>query len=296
VFFLTLLTSALAVADPAVAQTTAAPAPTATPAAAPVDAHPEWAELPSEAREELECLDRAEHPTPEIIERWHRKVPPSFIARGRVVGGFFMGGDDKGPAPKPTGANADNPNVGLGFGWDAGAMGTLGLLHPLQLDGAVRYFHGGESSMMHADVTAGFAFRTYGDRWVEAGATAGGGIVHSWDSHCQTRRKDWVLQGGFKLLRETLNQPSASRSVPALQLGLSSHHLAGSAVDFSLAGLWAPSQKAYGGQLSFGASRVLIAIHVPVNWLYTSMNMGTLMGHDVRMWWFTVDLGVALEL
>jgi hypothetical protein len=285
------LTLALAAALSAAPGAASAEAP--APPAPAADPHPEWADLPGEVREQLECEDRAEHPTPAIIEAWRAKVPPSFLLRARAVGGVYVGGDGRGPAPRPTGA--ENPNTGFDVGWQAGAAATLALLHPLQLDGAFRYFHGGSSSTMQADVTAGFALRTYGERWVKAGATAAGGVVHSWDSHCQTRRKDWVIQGGLKLLHETLKQPRASRSIPALQVGLSSHHLAGSAVDFSIAGLWAPGQKAYGGQLSFGASRTLIAIHVPVDWLYTSMNMGALVGHDVSLWWLTLDLGVAFE-
>jgi hypothetical protein len=286
------LSLVLAAAFAAAPRAASAEAPLA--AAAPVaDPHPEWADLPEEVREQLACEDRAAHPTPAILETWRTKVPPSFLLRARAVGGVYVGGDSRGPAPRPTGA--DNPNTGLDVGWQAGAAATLALLHPLQLDGALRYFHGGSSSMLQADVTAGFAFRTYGERWVKAGATAAGGVVHSWDSHCQTRRKDWVIQGGLKLLHESLKQPSASRSIPALQVGLSSHHLAGSAVDFSIAGLWAPGEKAYGGQVSFGASRTLIAIHVPVDWLYTSMNMGALVGHDVSLWWMTLDLGVAFE-
>jgi hypothetical protein len=277
--------SAQAAPEPPVAAAPAAPS-------AAVDPHPDWATLPEEAREELECLERVAHPTPAIVEEWHRTVPPSFIVRGRVVAGGFMGGDGRGPAAKIPGAS----NVGLDYGYDLAAAGTLALLHPLQLDGAVRYMGGGSSSQLQADVTAGFAFREYGDRWVPAGATAGGGVVHSWSSHCQTRRNDFVLQAGLKLFRETLTQPEVSRSIPALQLGLASHHLAGSAVDSAFAVLWAPGQKACGAQVSFGASRLLIAIPIPVDWLYTGMNLGALVGSGARLWWMTVDLGVAFEL
>ena len=95
---------------------------------------------------------------------------------------------------------------------------------------------------------------------------------------------------------ETIRSPGASRTIPALQLGFASHHLAGSAVDFSVAGLWSPTKSAYGGQLSFGASKLLIAIEIPVKWIYTNMSFGGLFGPEVADWWATLDLGLALEL
>ncbi len=224
------------------------------------------------------------------------KVPSKFLAQVQGTLGGFMGGGFggsyhyDGPAKDPA---------TFGARWNGSVRGDVDLLHPLWLGGTLTYFAGDNRSAVQLDAIAGLSWRTYGPRWVQAGRqvttlSGGGAIVHAWDSHCQLRREESTLFGGFK----TQLAGGAAKGEPdphnwfALQVGYLSTFRVKKLIAWSVAALFDPYHVAYGGQFHMGGT----GLYSLPDWLYMGTQGGLLVGGGVTGGWFTFDLGVKLEL
>lgn len=218
------------------------------------------------------------------------QVPSRFLAQiqatgGGVVGGGFGGsyGYD-GPASDPS---------TMGAGWNAAVRGDVDLLHPLWLGGTLTYISGMGRAALQLDALAGLSFRRYGPRWVPAGVVANEYMVAKWDGHCQLRREESTLFGGFKTqlaFGAGPGQPDP-RNWFALQVGYLSTFKVNNLLGWSVAGLWDPYHGAYGGQFHMGGT----GLYSLPRWLYMGMQGGALVG-GVSGVWATLDLGVKLEI
>ncbi|MBI5609891.1 MAG: hypothetical protein HY902_13545, partial [Deltaproteobacteria bacterium] len=171
-------------------------------------------------------------------------VPSKYLAQVQGTLGGYMGGGFggsyhyDGPAKDP---------FTFGARWNGSLRGDVDLLHPLWLGGTLTYFAGDNRSAVQLDAIAGLSWRTYGPRWVKAGTqvtSMGGGTYHvaSWDSHCQLRREESTLFGGFK----TQLAGGAAKGEPdphnwfALQVGYLSTFRVNKLISWSVAGLFDP--------------------------------------------------------
>lgn len=251
--------------------------------------------LPPDVRAELLCEREGDKSVLENLERMKERVPDHYIAwlRAGLSG--------------TLGAGSDSSGVGLGAHVD----GSLGLLHPLYLGANVRWM---SATQVQLDALVGFNFRSYGNKWIKAGASVTGRVAYSWSSNCQVRRTDYaVVAGGKYLLQEAARGPQltitesdaagripGARHITALQLGVQqverrTANSPGGGWSFSL--LYDPLNEGYGAQGGFQGQGIILFFPGP-KMAYTGVSAGAMFSrnYDSLPFWLTLDLGVAFEL
>lgn len=247
--------------------------------------------MPRDARAEVICRRDGDFSVAENLAAAKEKVPGRYNA-------WLRGG-----ATVSTGTVADT----VGFGYGAVAEASVGLLHPFYLGGGVRWMPSmGPSSSVQLDAVAGIALRSFGTKWIKAGANAVGGAVLSWSGNCQVRRTDYVLVGGGKYLRlagapeqaglgtvETTQVMAAQVGIQQIQRRNARSRQGG----WNLSALYDPFNQGWGMQAGFSGQGLLVFIPGP-DFVYTGMSAGILLSPNYATTpiWATLDLGVAFEL
>lgn len=264
--------------------------------AQPLDRDADIRGLPPEVRGEILCERNGDLSVPENRENLLAEVPDRYVAwlRAGMSGGLGSGAD----------------KTGLGMG--AQVEASVGLLNPFYLGGGFRWL---SATQIHVDAVAGFNFRTYGTKWIKAGVSTSGSVVHAWSSNCQVRRTDYAIVAGGKYLLRTAEvgpylpiiegpepgQPLVGTAhMTALQLGI--QHVERRSARSPLGGwslslLYDPINVGYGAQGSYQAQGLLLFFPGPKA-VYTGFSGGLLYSQNYGRipFWFTIDLGAAFEI
>lgn len=239
------------------------------------------------------CLAENEGPTEDVRRQRDARVRerPTLAITG-LAGGYLgvdfnagLGGE---ASLSGTGANR-SLSTALGGHYTLLARADVMVLHPLWITGQVRWF--GAGALMF-DATAGLNFRSYGNRWVGAGATAVGRSVVAWNAHCQLRRNDVHIVGGVKgiVFTGTANSPLQPEHTFALQLGVEGRfERPGGGIGWGVQALFDPGHMDFGGQFNM-STRGLFGTP---RWFYFGMEAGAIIGQGA---WMTLDLGASVTL
>jgi hypothetical protein len=271
---------------------TSAPAPVPQPTPASPTAQP----LPTPTKPKLvtantACEEENKFLTPQLVNERNKLVREDYYAKLALTWAPFAAGIVDLPIDLIEGFEPEAFDAGSQYA----AQLTLGAFSPLFLQGTARLYDG-EDPFWHIDALAGLSLRRYGNSATSVSRSFSGRTVSGQDVLCQLRRNDLVFVVGGKVVKRdnTLSDPT-DNLFGALQLGFA-RVFKNSKVsrDWSATVLLDPARKGVGGQLHYGASGSIFLIP-SLPFVYSSVDLGAILGPELISYWGTLNVGIQLE-